>query len=204
MNVETRRVSGRTEATSSSLRIPDCPQVSRSSSAWDQKFSSCSASVLSGGPVKLLFKSTVLVKNLPDTYVYIHLCTCVCVQSLRHIQLFAIYGLQPARLLCPWDSPGKNTGVGCHFLFQGVFPTPGIEPESPAGRFLTIAPFGKPKYIHICVCVHTHVCHTMLNRFSYVQLCKPMGCRLPGSSVHGILQARIPEWVAIPSFRESS
>ena len=90
MNVETRRVSGRTEATSSSLRIPDCPQVSRSSSAWDQKFSSCSASVLSGGPVKLLFKSTVLVKNLPDTYVYIHLYTCVCVQSLRHIQLFAI------------------------------------------------------------------------------------------------------------------
>ena len=30
-------------------------------------------------------------------------------------------GLQPARLLCPWDSPGKNTGVGCHFLFQGIF-----------------------------------------------------------------------------------
>ena len=28
-----------------------------------------------------------------------------------------------ARLLCPWDSPGKNTGVGCHFLLQGIFPT---------------------------------------------------------------------------------
>ena len=28
------------------------------------------------------------------------------------------YGLQPARLLCSWDSPGKNTGVGCHFLLQ--------------------------------------------------------------------------------------
>ena len=28
------------------------------------------------------------------------------------------HGLQPARLLCPWDSPGKNTGVGCHFLLQ--------------------------------------------------------------------------------------
>ena len=35
------------------------------------------------------------------------------------------YGLQPARLLCPWDSPGKNTGVGCHFLFQRIFPTQG-------------------------------------------------------------------------------
>ena len=28
------------------------------------------------------------------------------------------HGLQPTRLLCPWDSPGKNTGVGCHFLLQ--------------------------------------------------------------------------------------
>ena len=28
-------------------------------------------------------------------------------------------GLQPTRLLCPWNSPGKNTGVGCHFLLQG-------------------------------------------------------------------------------------
>ena len=32
----------------------------------------------------------------------------------------------PARLLCPWDSPGKNTGVGCHFLLQGIFPTQGL------------------------------------------------------------------------------
>ena len=34
-------------------------------------------------------------------------------------------GLQPTRLLRPWDSPGKNTGVGCHFLLQGIFPTQG-------------------------------------------------------------------------------
>ena len=34
-------------------------------------------------------------------------------------------GLQPARLLCPWDSPGKNTAVGCHALLQGVFSTQG-------------------------------------------------------------------------------
>ena len=38
-------------------------------------------------------------------------------------------GLWPTRLLCPWDSPGKNTGVGCHFLLQGIFPR--IEPVSP-------------------------------------------------------------------------
>ena len=35
------------------------------------------------------------------------------------------HGLQPSRLLCPQDSPGKNTGVGLHFLLQGIFPTQG-------------------------------------------------------------------------------
>ena len=38
------------------------------------------------------------------------------------------HGLQPARLLCPWNSPGKNTGVGCHALLQGIFPTQGLNP----------------------------------------------------------------------------
>ena len=32
------------------------------------------------------------------------------------------------RLLCPWDSPGNDTGVGCHFLLQGIFPTQGLSP----------------------------------------------------------------------------
>ena len=35
------------------------------------------------------------------------------------------HGLQPTRLLCPWNSPSRNTGVGCHFLLQGIFPTQG-------------------------------------------------------------------------------
>ena len=38
-------------------------------------------------------------------------------------------GLQPARLLCPWDTPGMNTGVGCHALLQGVFLTQGSNPS---------------------------------------------------------------------------
>ena len=46
------------------------------------------------------------------------------------------YGPQPMRLLCPWDSPGKNTGVGCHALLQGIFPTQGSNPG--------IVPPGKP------------------------------------------------------------
>ena len=33
-----------------------------------------------------------------------------------------LWTVWPTRLLCPWDSPGKNTGMGCHFLFQGIFP----------------------------------------------------------------------------------
>ena len=63
---------------------------------------------------------------------------------------------------CPWDSPGKNTGVGCHFLLQ---------------------------------------CMEVKSESEVVQSCPtlrdPMDCSLPGSSVHGIFQARILEWVAI-------
>ena len=36
---------------------------------------------------------------------------------------------QPTNLFCPWDSPGKNTGVGCHALLQGIFPTQGSNPR---------------------------------------------------------------------------
>ena len=44
------------------------------------------------------------------------------------------HGLQTARLLHPWDFPGKNTGVGCHFLLQGIFPTQGLNPGLSHGR----------------------------------------------------------------------
>ena len=40
-----------------------------------------------------------------------------------HLRPLAIQGLQPTRLLNPWDFLGKNTGVGCHALLQGIFPT---------------------------------------------------------------------------------
>ena len=49
----------------------------------------------------------------------------VCAQSYLTL-------CDPTRLLYPWDFPGKNTGVGCHFLLQGNLPNPGTEPESPA------------------------------------------------------------------------
>ena len=48
---------------------------------------------------------------------------------LSCLTLLQPHGLQPARLLCPWDFPGKNTGVGCHFLLWEVFPTQGSNPS---------------------------------------------------------------------------
>ena len=69
---------------------------------------------------------------------------------------------QPTRLPRPWDSPDKNTGVGCHFLLQ---------------------------------------CMTVKSESDVAQSCPtlsdPMDCSLPGSSVHGIFQARVLEWGAI-------
>ena len=54
---------------------------------------------------------------------------------LSHVQLFATPWTMPARLLYPWDFPGKNTGVGCHSLLQGIFLT---QVSCIAGRFFTI------------------------------------------------------------------
>ena len=70
------------------------------------------------------------------------------------------YRWQPTRLHRPWDSPGKNTGVGCHFLLQ-------------------------------CMKVKSEVTQSCPTPSD------PMDCRLPGSSVLGICQARVLEWVAI-------
>ena len=76
-------------------------------------------------------------------------------KHLNCIKLFANslrpYRLQPTKLLYPWDSSGKNTGVGCHALLQGIFPTqesnlhllcllhPLMSPASAGGFFTTIA-----------------------------------------------------------------
>ena len=67
---------------------------------------------------------------------------CVYAKSFQSCStLCDPYGLKPTRLLCPWDSPGKNTGVGCYFLLQGIFLTKGsnLNLLSPAlaGGFFT-------------------------------------------------------------------
>ena len=68
----------------------------------------------------------------------------------------------------PWDSPGKNTRVGCHFLLQCMT----VKSESEVAQ-------------------------------SCLTLSDPMDCSLPGSSIHGIFQARVLEWGAIAFSRSS-
>ena len=57
-------------------------------------------------------------------------------QSCLTLNCFQPHALEPTRLLCPWNAPAKNTGVGCHFLLQGIFPTQGS--NCIAGKFFTI------------------------------------------------------------------
>ena len=58
----------------------------------------------------------------------------VKVKSLSRVQLFVTPWTVATRLLCPWDFPGNSTGVDCHFLLQGMFPTQGLNPGLPHCR----------------------------------------------------------------------
>ena len=65
----------------------------------------------------------------------ISVCVCVCLYVCVYTHTLVVsdsvrpFGLQPTRLVCPWDSPGKNTAVGCHALLQGIFPTQSSNPH---------------------------------------------------------------------------
>ena len=72
---------------------------------------------------------------LPGESKMFHL-TIVQVCMLSCIRLLVTPGLWPARLLCPWNFSGKNTGVGCHFLLQGIFPSQGTNPGLPHCRWI--------------------------------------------------------------------
>ena len=102
-------------------------------------------------------------------------------------------GLQPARLLCPRDSPDKNTGMGCHAFLQGIFPTQGSNLHLlcllhwQAGS-LPLAPPGSPSKPAAAAAKSLQSCPT---------LCNPVDSSPPGSPVPGILQARTLEWGAI-------
>ena len=91
------------------------------------------------------------------------LCYCCCCRAASVVS-DSVRPLrrQPTRRPCPWDSPGKNTGVGCHFLLQCMK----VKSENEVAQS----------------------CPTLRD---------PMDCSPPGSSIHGISQARALEWVAI-------
>ena len=89
-------------------------------------------------------------------------CCCCCSVSSVLSDSVRLHRGQPTRLPGPWDSPGKNTGVGCHFPLQCMK----AKSESEVAQSCPI-------------------------------LSDPMDCSLPGSSVHGIFQARVLEWGAI-------
>ena len=73
---------------------------------------------------------------------------CVRANLLQSCPTLRRHGPLPTRLLCLWDSPGKNTGVGCHSLLQGIFPTQGSNPSllssALAGGFFTTSCLGMP------------------------------------------------------------
>ena len=52
-------------------------------------------------------------------------CYCYCLVTKLCLTLLRPHGLQPTSLLCPWGFPGNNSGLGCHFLLQGIFLTQG-------------------------------------------------------------------------------
>ena len=104
-----------------------------------------------------LVESYTLCRYVPGIFM---LCCCCYVTSVVSDSVRP-HRRQPTRLPCPWDSPGKNTGVGCHFLLQCMK----VKSESEIAQ-------------------------------SCPTLCDPMGCSLPGSSVHGIFQARTLDWVS--------
>ena len=60
--------------------------------------------------------------------VLVYVCTCHA-KLIQSCPTLLPHGLQPTRLLCPWDSPGKNTGVGCRALLQGIVPARGSNPH---------------------------------------------------------------------------
>ena len=97
-----------------------------------------------------------------NLYCLSHCCCCCCRVASVVSDSVRPHRWQPTRLPRPWDSPGKNTGVGCHFLLQCMK----VTTESEV----------------------TQSCLTLSNI---------VDCSPPGSSVHGIFQARLLEWVAI-------
>ena len=117
-------------------------------------------------PQSLLYASIISWKSfsyhIPSPNTLLVTAAAAAAKSLQSCLTLRPHRRQPTRLPCPQDSPGKNTGVGCHFLLQCMK----VKSEREV----------------------TQSCPTLSG---------PMDCSLPGSSSHGIFQARVLEWGAI-------
>ena len=65
------------------------------------------------------------------------------------------HGLWPTNLLCPWDSPGKNIGVGCHALIQVIFPTQGSNPGLLPCRWILYCLSHQRSLLHVIVVIYS-------------------------------------------------
>ena len=100
--------------------------------------------------------------------------------------------LQPHGLYSPWNCPGQNTRVSSLSLLQGSSPTQGWNPGLPHCRWILYQMSHREAQEYWRACLVTQWCLTLVTPWTL------------GSSVHGILQARILEWLAISSSRGSS
>jgi len=126
---------------------------------------------------------------------------CCCSVTKSCLTLLWLHGPLPSRLLCPWDSPGKNTGVGCHFLFQGIFPTQGLMPHLLHCRWiccqwatreaLSIVYVVYIVYVYCTYIYYMRACECAKSLQLCLILCSLIDCSSPGFSVRRILQARI-------------
>ena len=98
------------------------------------------------------------------------------------------HGLEPTKLLFPWNFPGKNNRIGCHFLFQGILPAQGSKLHLLSLLHWKADSLSSAQLAAATAAKSLQSCPT---------LCYPRDGSPPGSPVPGILQARTLEWVAI-------
>ena len=118
------------------------------------------------------------------------------VKSLSHVRLFATPWAVAYQASLSMDFSGNSTGVDCHFFLQGIFLTQRSNPGLLHCRLMLyrMSNQGIPQ----------RAMKVKVKVKSFLTLCDPMGCSLPGSSIRGIFQARVLEWTAISFSRESS
>ena len=133
-------------------------------------------------------------------------CMKVKVKSLSCVRLFATPWTVAYKAPPPMGFSRQEYWSGLPFSSPGDLPNPGIELGSPALHTdaLPSEHTHTHTHTHIYIYIYTHIhIHAQLLQLC-LTFCDPIDCSLPGFSVHGILQIRLLEWVAIPSSRGSS